>query len=546
MKNRALKIHKAAFLVALLLMLFCSIMSHASSQPALFHVLEHQPSSWLLSEGLRYANDPAKPDSALLTLSVLVNRYDKKAPKAECLSIAKAYTYQAFVYIFRYYDYAKAYECLLHAKEISEAIGCELPSVYLNFGHIFSSIGEQSGDRTTMTKALWYMRKAFLVSVEEKKHNLANIAFGNAMSLAWNLDRLDDLKKEWKIYCSLKNTDSEEFVNFNTIYYKALQQLRMRNYGNALRLLDRQVSLMPEDVSHVRYVCLALFNKARVYAMQHDYQEGISNLKSCLALGIKFDLKDVNLETCQYISDYYTILGNRDSMIEYRNRYFSLKDTLIGYQQVASIKEMSFMDDLRKVNNLMSENRQRQQWLFAVSLVLLIIVLVICVFLVILYRKNKQLRSSYQKLFNKNQDVLRLEEKNKQLRSDGKYKNSNLADDEKQRLFEKIEQTLSADQSIYLQNFTLAQLSQLVGSNYKKVSQVINEISGDNFNMLLNEYRIKEACRRINDEENYLTLTLEAIAESVGFKSRSTFLHAFKRFTGLTPSEYIRIRKDTK
>lgn len=545
MRNRALKIDGTAFIVALL-MLCCNIMSHASSQPPLFHVLERQPSSWLLSEGLRYANDPAKPDSALLTLSVLVNRYDKKAPKAECLSIAKAYTYQAFVYIFRYYDYAKAYECLLHAKEISEAIGCELPSVYLNFGHIFSSIGEQSGDRTTMTKALWYMRKAFRVSLAEKKHNLANIAFGNAMSLAWNLNRLNDLEKEWKIYCSLKNTDSEEFVRFNTIYYKALLQLRMKHYDNALRLLDSQVSLMPEDASHVRYVCLALFNKARVYAMLHDYQAGISNLKSCLALGIKFDLKDVNLETCQYISDYYTTLGNRDSMIEYRNRYFSLKDTLIGYQQVASIKEMSFMDDLRKVNNLMAENRQRQQRLFAVSLVLSIIVLVICVFLVILYRKNRQLRSSYQKLFNKNQDVLRLEEKNKQLRSDGKYKNSNLADDEKQRLFEKIEQTLSADQSIYLQNFTLAQLSQLVGSNYKKVSQVINEMSGGNFNMLLNEYRIKEACRRINDEENYLTLTLEAIAESVGFKSRSTFLQAFKRFTGLTPSEYIRIRKDTK
>ena len=80
----------------------------------------------------------------------------------------------------------------------------------------------------------------------------------------------------------------------------------------------------------------------------------------------------------------------------------------------------------------------------------------------------------------------------------------------------------------------------------KKVSQVINEKAGCNFNNLINEYRIKEACRRMNDTEQYGKYTIEAISTSVGFKSRSTFLLQFKRVTGLTPSEYQRAQKSGK
>ena len=63
---------------------------------------------------------------------------------------------------------------------------------------------------------------------------------------------------------------------------------------------------------------------------------------------------------------------------------------------------------------------------------------------------------------------------------------------------------------------------------------------------MVGRYRIKEACRRINDTKNFGHLTLETISEGVGFKSRSTFINAFKRQVGLTPSEYIKMAAEDK
>ncbi len=81
----------------------------------------------------------------------------------------------------------------------------------------------------------------------------------------------------------------------------------------------------------------------------------------------------------------------------------------------------------------------------------------------------------------------------------------------------------------------------MVGAKYWEVSQTINDVFQKNFARVVAEYRIKEACRRISDREQYGQLTIEAIAQSVGFRSRTSFSKVFKDFTGLTPTMYKKI-----
>lgn len=94
----------------------------------------------------------------------------------------------------------------------------------------------------------------------------------------------------------------------------------------------------------------------------------------------------------------------------------------------------------------------------------------------------------------------------------------------------------------YISNpdFSLNALADAVGSNTRYVSWVINDTYGKNFKTMLNEYRIKEACRRLLDTEHYGNMTIQAIYEEVGYTNNVSFIRAFKKVNGMTPSEYQR------
>ena len=93
-------------------------------------------------------------------------------------------------------------------------------------------------------------------------------------------------------------------------------------------------------------------------------------------------------------------------------------------------------------------------------------------------------------------------------------------------------------------DFSVEQLVSVVGAKYKTVLDVIHDEYGYNFSALLNKCRIEEACRRISEDSQVCNYTVEAIAGSVGYRSRTSFTTSFKRITGLYPSEYIRMAKD--
>ena len=58
-----------------------------------------------------------------------------------------------------------------------------------------------------------------------------------------------------------------------------------------------------------------------------------------------------------------------------------------------------------------------------------------------------------------------------------------------------------------------------------------------NFQDFINEYRVEEFINRLkNDQNNHFTLL--GIATDVGFNSKSTFNAIFKKFKGLTPTQF--------
>ncbi len=86
-------------------------------------------------------------------------------------------------------------------------------------------------------------------------------------------------------------------------------------------------------------------------------------------------------------------------------------------------------------------------------------------------------------------------------------------------------------------------LSDRLGIPSHQLSQVINEKLQKNFFDLVNSYRIEEAKQRLIDpgEEGRSIL---AIAYDVGYSTKAVFNRVFKKYTGMTPSQY-RKKKNT-
>ncbi len=99
--------------------------------------------------------------------------------------------------------------------------------------------------------------------------------------------------------------------------------------------------------------------------------------------------------------------------------------------------------------------------------------------------------------------------------------------------------SLMEDDRVYLNPaLKLDFLAAQIGISEKLMSNLLNQHVGKNFNDFVNEYRIQEARKKLNDPTTVRQFTIAAIAFDCGFNSLATFQRCFKQFTGTTPSQY--------
>jgi len=86
-------------------------------------------------------------------------------------------------------------------------------------------------------------------------------------------------------------------------------------------------------------------------------------------------------------------------------------------------------------------------------------------------------------------------------------------------------------------NLGMDRLSEELNIGTSSLSMLINSYAGSNFPDYINGLRVEKA-KRILVNPDFTSYTIVAIGLECGFNSKSTFYSAFKKFTGLTPSEY--------
>ena len=299
--------------------------------------------------------------------------------------------------------------------------------------------------------------------------------------------------------------------------------------------LEQRLKLSPASALYEHYESIGRLDSALYYLAEYDSLATLHNLSNLV------------VDTRKAYMRLYTKAGDTEQALKYQNEYFALQDSLMNPARYMSIRSSFHQEQQRE-----SEQRIASLRLTVTAQQILIgaIVTLLLVTGVFIFIRNKY-RTANRQLFRRNKEIVQLEQGTRGEPVAPLYSASSASgteSDEKvtaadRDLYQRILEYMDSGLPYCNPDFSLSVLAEAVESNTKYVSQAINEFSGGNFRNFLNQYRVREARRRLIDVDTYGNRTIQSVAESVGFTSTSVFNTAFKKFTGMTPSLYQKMAR---
>jgi len=306
------------------------------------------------------------------------------------------------------------------------------------------------------------------------------------------------------------------------------------------------------------------------YIKLNDQDKAKEYLMEGLEVAKEINSKKMMQLAYLHLSRLFKSKGDYRKSLDYYSMFSEVKDSILNletsnkvaelqtrYETEKKEKEIKMLNIERQLND--TKLSARTNWLIFFITGFIIILIFSVVFYIqkikqqktnkMLVRKNleivaseKQLLESIDKSRNTEADTGGQEaasgEKVKEEKG-GKYSVSPLDEGQKQKIKKDILHAMEYDK-IYLNNdISINKLAQHLNISRTYISQVINEKFNVNFTNFVNEYRIRDARRLLSDARNK-KYTIESVARSVGFNSRPSFNSAFKKYTGITPSFYLR------
>ncbi len=108
-------------------------------------------------------------------------------------------------------------------------------------------------------------------------------------------------------------------------------------------------------------------------------------------------------------------------------------------------------------------------------------------------------------------------------------------------LMEKKIDIIIQENQYYLDNtLTLQKLAKFLGTNRQYLSNYINQEINKTFYDYINDFRLEEAKRLLDNIDSEHNYSMEDIASMSGFNSYATFLRSFEKKYGHTPSKYLK------
>lgn len=269
------------------------------------------------------------------------------------------------------------------------------------------------------------------------------------------------------------------------------------------------------------------------YSSTEDLDSMLFFLRDYKKLAEAFKTPEMMADVNKGFLKSYIMMGNKEKALEAFDGYFSIMDSLYNPAGFSAMNSR-YNDEI-----IINTNDKMMRLELKVSRLKMIIILITSgvVLAIAIWFVCRKLIQSRKRIFFLNREIARNENPDSGLMAE-----NDTSDNSRQaELMRKINDAL-ADPAVYCDpDFCISTLAGLVESNSKYVSQAINDCTGMNFRTFINSLRIKIARIRLTESEQYSNRTIQAVSESVGFKSTSNFVIAFKKVMGITPSAYQKL-----
>lgn len=514
-----------------------------------------------------------KPDSAMVCFTIVAGSALESKTHADSILASKAYNMLGIVDFYAR-NYLGAYSN--YKKAISAGGDKNVYWIYNNMAIVLNMF-KAYDDSEELLKKTYYLAKADTASkaVMHLYH-----AYSNLLNQSFVNDRLNNIETEIKDFKQLPLLQ-EGPSRFLSEVSQGVQEYLYGRFPKAVACFKRADDFSNQIWIPIRGNLDCCIYLAKTFQAMNQPDSALLYLTKAENIAGGEDVGDHLVDILGLISGCYESMGNKAMADRYRMRYYALKDSLSSITDFSEMKNLDLHYEVGNYENLIVkanlERDQNRRYLLIISVTLIVFAILFVAMII----QNKRLAATNKSLFEKNVEILKASDAEKShfmeslspdkhiasslthslsdngmtasqdIEPGGKDIGSNdvsatiMAIDisEQMRIKKGIEGFFYNSLEWLSTDFGLDDLAKAVGSNKQYVSQVMNDVMNTNFYSLLNEHRINEARRRLLDTEKYGGMTIEAIAESIGYKSRSNFSKNFKKYTGLNPKEYVIIAR---
>jgi AraC-like DNA-binding protein len=382
-----------------------------------------------------------------------------------------------------------------------------------------------------------YLQKA--ISIFEELNDVVNlrVAYNNLTITLTAQNRMGEAE-----LAAQKSDEIAKSIGVpTTAQYSILNQrgvllFEEKDYAGSLKMHYKALELANQQSAHMNDPLLriySIYEISRTYRQLRALDKAILYASEALEIAQKSAVVHQQIYAYRNLAHIYAVKRDIEQFECFMEIERNLRDSLFTEQNAKILRELQIKYETEQKKLLIVQQEKDIQH----KVITIILLAIICFFIVLVSLFQRRKIQNITRIVQQYETIQKNKKEARQLAEEKVADSTEKLAADLQHLFE--------TEKIYrTQNLSIDDVAKMLSTKTVHLSQVISRVYLKNFSEYVNTYRVGEAAEMLKEQNKggkYAHLTIQAVAEAVGFSSRTPFYAAFKQVVGVTPSEYKRV-----